>query len=330
MPQGEETEWHKKHTELTMRKMIGWVLIGTIAPIIAAHAEDCALGQRYLSLAKDRVAAYANDEALAFLRQSVDACPSYEAEEQLGEVAAQSSQHEDQVKAVEAFVVASALAPSSQTRARTLYQYAALLNRSGDPQNAYPLIKEARQLDPANADISTLAGTVEAQVQHPTQEHIVRALHYSLYQPIRAANKGISGESGGGGGAGSAAPVRVAAPSGPSVNIPINFNTGSTEIDERTRPNLDLLAHALADPAFADRQFTFVGHSDSRGGDQYNLALSLQRAQAISQLVCSIEPSLKGRISVEGHGAREPIDSGTDEAALRANRRLQVLIKAAP
>jgi outer membrane protein OmpA-like peptidoglycan-associated protein len=313
-----------------MRAIVVWGFLGAIAVGATARAEDCTLGQRYFSLAKDRLAADANDEALAFLRQSVDACPSYEAEEQLGELSAQSSQHEDQVKAVEAFVVAAALAPTSQTRARTLYQYASLLNRSGDPQNAYPLIKEAHQLDPGNADITTLAGTVEAEVQHPTQEHIVRALHYSLYQPIKAVNKGISGESGGGGGAGSAAPVRVAAPSGPSVNIPINFNTGSTEIDERTRPNLDLLAHALADPAFADHQFTFIGHSDSRGGDQYNMALSLQRAQAISQLVCSIEPSLKGRISVEGHGAREPLDAGSDEAALRANRRLQVLVKATP
>ena len=309
-----------------MRYVTGWMILGALVLGANAHAaDDCALGQRYLSLAKDRIAAYANDEAIAFLRQSVDACPSYDAYEQLGELAAQSPQREDKVKAVDAFVAAYGRAPTPQARAHSLYQYASLLNREGDPQNAYPLIKEARTLDPGNAEIATLADTVEKQVQHPTQEHIVRALHYSLYQPI---SKIVAEDNGGGGGGQAKAPSQhTAAASGPSVNIPINFNTGSTEVDAQSRPNLDLLAHSLADPSLAGRKFTFVGHSDARGGDQYNVSLSLQRAQAISQLVTSLEPSLAGRIAVEGHGAREPIDTGTGEAALRANRRLQVLVK---
>src|SRR5882724_1125636 len=153
-----------------MRTLVGWTLVTVVAFSTTAAAEDCALGQRYLSLAKDRIAAYANDEALVFLRQSVDACPSYESYEQLGETAALSPQREDKVKAVEAFVAAHARAPSPQAGARSLYQYAALLNREGDPQNAYPLIKEAGKLDPGNPDIATLAGAIEKQQQHPTQE----------------------------------------------------------------------------------------------------------------------------------------------------------------
>jgi len=307
-----------------MRTIIGLMFLGSLALGAQARAEDCTLGQRYLLLAKDRIAAYANDEAMTFLRQSVDACPSYDADEQLGELAAQSPQREDKVKAVEAFVDAYGRAPDPQARARTLYQYASLLNREGDPQNAYPLIKEARALDPSNSDIATLATKVEAQVQHPTQEHIVRALHYSLYQPIKTV---VQRQTEGGGRPASAPRQPVAGAAGPSVNIPINFNTNSTVVDAQTQPNVDMLAHALADPALAGRQFLFVGHSDSRGGDQYNRALSLQRAQALSQAVSTIEPGLKGRISAEGHGSREPIDPGTDEGALRANRRLQVLVK---
>ena len=315
-----------------MRAMGRWILVCAVSLGATAQAEDCALGQRYLQLAQDRIAAFANDEAIAFLRQSVDACPTYEAYQQLGELAAQSPQREDKVKAVEAFIAAHARATTPQTQARSLYQYASLLNREGDPQNAYPLIKEAHTLDPANSDIGDLAGQVEAQVQHPTQEHIVRALRFSLYQPITAPIH----DSGGVGNpsafsAGSSkdvhpAPAHVAAPTGPSVNIPINFDTASTTVDAQTRPNIDLLAHALADPALQGHQFKFIGHSDSRGGDQYNVNLSLQRAQTISQLVVAIEPGLKGHIVVEGHGAREPIDTGTDAQALRANRRLQVFV----
>jgi len=308
-----------------MRTIVGLTLLAAIAVDASAAAEDCELGQRYLTLAKDRIAAYANDEALSLLGQSVEACPTYDAYEQLGELAAQSPQREDKTKAVGAFVAAHGLAPTPQAGAWTLYQYASLLNREGDPQNAYPLIKEARALDSANSDIAALAATVEGEVQHPTQEHILRALHYSLYQPLtplRAASASTPGSA-----RAVAVSAAPAAPTGPSVNIPINFTTGSTVVDPQTRPNVELLAHSLADKSLEGREFTFVGHSDARGADQFNVALSLQRAQAISQLVTSVEPSLKGRIVVEGRGAREPIDSGSDENALRANRRLQVLIK---
>jgi outer membrane protein OmpA-like peptidoglycan-associated protein len=282
---------------------------------------------------------FANDDAMAFLRQSVDACPTYDAYEQLGELAAQSPQREDKVKAVEAFVAAHARATSPQTQARSLYQYAALLNREGDPQNAYPLVKEAHALDPGNADIAALAGKVEAEVQHPTQEHIVRALKYSLYQPITAplrdsGSLGHPSATGSSASAGSgsskddrAASARVAvAAAGPSVNIPINFETAKIDVDAQTRPNIDLLAHALADPSLQGKQFRFIGHTDARGEAGFNDRLSFDRAQAISDVVVSIEPSLKGHIEVEGHGAREPMDPGIDAKALRTNRRLQVLV----
>ena len=57
-----------------MRAMGRWILVCAVSLGATAHAEDCALGQRYLQLAQDRIAAFANDDAIAFLRQSVDAC----------------------------------------------------------------------------------------------------------------------------------------------------------------------------------------------------------------------------------------------------------------
>jgi outer membrane protein OmpA-like peptidoglycan-associated protein len=299
------------------------MLLGCIMLSTQSRADDdCALGKRYLLLAQDRVAAFETDAAMTLLHQSIDACPSYEAYEQLGELAAQSPQREDQQQAVAAFVSAYSRADSASAQARNLYHYAALLNQEGDPENAYPLIERARSLDSSNADINQLADKIAAQVQHPTQEHIVRALKYSLYQPLRepaatpenaALRTTTKYQTPPGGG-------------GPSVNIPINFDTASVNVDQETRPNIATLAHALADTSLKGRDFLFVGHSDLRGADQMNMALSMQRADAIRQSVVAIEPSLKGRIKVEGHGAREPIDTGTDERALRANRRLQVVI----
>jgi outer membrane protein OmpA-like peptidoglycan-associated protein len=308
-----------------MRTAAAWTLLVTVAFSMHSRAEDCELGQRYLSLAHDRIAAFNNDEAMAFLRQSIDACPSYGAYEQIGELAALSTERKDKEKAVAAFVEADARASSPEERARTLYHYAALLNQDGDPENAYPLIKQARALEPTDSEYAALASTVEKQVQHPTEKDIMRGVDYSLslYKPLRVAALGTSASPNDHASSEHQTPMSGG---GPSAKIPINFDTASVVVDTETRSNIAVLAHALADPSMAGRDFTFIGHSDFRGGDQYNVSLSLQRAEAIRQSVIALEPLLKGRIHIEGHGSREPIDPGTDDSALRANRRLQVVM----
>jgi outer membrane protein OmpA-like peptidoglycan-associated protein len=229
------------------------------------------------------------------------------------------------VRAVDAFVSAHELASSDPERAHTLYQYARLLNLDGDPQNAYPLIKDAKALDPNDADIAALAGKIEQRIDNPTKEQIVRGLWDSMYKPLRVASiKTVHSvaES-----APASAPASVPASSAASVSIPINFELGTTMVDERTRANIAVLAEALADPTYAQQHFTFVGHADVRGVEPNNIVLSKRRAEAMAQAVVLLQPSLQGRIDVVGRGSAEPIDPGHDEDAYRANRRLQVLLK---
>jgi outer membrane protein OmpA-like peptidoglycan-associated protein len=286
-----------------MRRLITGVMTFIYFMSAGAHAaHDCVQGKKDFAAARERISASADDEATMLLNQSIDECPTYDAYETLAEHLAISESGRDRSLAADAFVAAHARAPAPKDRAQTLYQYAALLNRQGDPQNAYPLIERARALDPQRTAIKNLAADVEAQIQHPSAEQLTRGLRYSLYK----GGKGLP-------------------PS--SVNIQINFETNSTEIDDQTRPNLAQLAETLADPALAGHQFTFVGHSDARGDDAYNQHLSLQRAEAMSRSIEEMKPELKGKIHVEGRGAREPIDPGTDEESLRRNRRLQVIEK---
>ncbi len=162
-----------------MRLVCAWMLGGMIALSTPSRADDCALGQRDVALAHDRMANFATEEALGFLKQAVEACPSYEAYEQLGELAGQSTEQDDKKRAAEAFVAADALAPSPQAAAKTLFEYAKFLNGEGDPQNANVMIKQARALDPTNADILAEYDLIEKQVEHPTQATLVRALSYA-------------------------------------------------------------------------------------------------------------------------------------------------------
>jgi outer membrane protein OmpA-like peptidoglycan-associated protein len=299
-------------------RVFGSMVLAMLACGSASAANDCELGQRYLQLAKDRMAAFAQEDALDFLRQSTTACPSYEAYQQLGELAAQATEREQQKEAVAAFVAAHSLAGTDQNRARSLYHYARLLNQQNDPQNAYPLIKQAQQLNRGNADINALAAEIEEQIRKPRPEQIVRGLRDSLYQPLRVAV--LSAAPG-------RAPKATAGGSQPSVNIQINFIEDSTQVDAETQPNVAVLARALTDPSLKEGRFLFVGHADVRGTDQHNLELSRKRSMALSENIVRLEPSLAGRIDTLGRGEAEPLDPANTDSAHRANRRLQVLLK---
>jgi len=310
-----------------MRIEFRWVVFSVLLMGSNAGAADCALGKQYLAQAQQKITVSAADEASDLLRQSINACPSYNAYEALGELMSKSPNQWDRARAADAFVAAHAKAKTPKARAQTLYQYAALLNQESDPQNAYPLIKKARALDPARADIRILADAIETQIQHPQQEQITRALRFSFYKPLNTFVSNSKADGGGGPVTDSKPADAHAAPIGSgSVNIPINFEFSSTEVDAQTRPNITMLAKALADTALEGKRFLFVGHCDPSGNATFNEMLSLNRASAIRQSVVEMQPSLQGRIDVEGHGAREPIDPGTGRGARRINRRLQVIV----
>jgi hypothetical protein len=107
----------------------------------------------------------------------------------------------------------------------------------------------------------------------------------------------------------------------------INFETGSTQVDERTQARIATLAQFLADPKRKDKKYKFIGHTDTGGIEMSNVPLSTRRAEAVYQSVVLLEPSLEDRIQVYGNGSTEPIDLGNTEEAHRRNRRLQVLLE---
>jgi outer membrane protein OmpA-like peptidoglycan-associated protein len=306
------------------------LLMATLSRLAAAD-NDCTLGKGYAISAREHAAASETDEAQKLLAQSIEACPSYDAYQLLGDLQSQSAQREQQVQAVDAYVAAVGLAPSPKARAHTLFSYAQLLERDGDPQNAYPLIRDAQTLDPADAQIAQLSGRIEQQVNNPTGQNLTRGLWGSMYKPLKivasvrpSASSEDAGFTAGTGGTGGTA--GSASTTGPSINIPIHFETGSVVVDATTRANVVILARALADPDHASQHYLFVGHADIRGSEAANVALSKQRAAAIYEAVVAVTPSLRGRVDVDGKGSAEPIDPAHTERAYRANRRLQVLL----
>lgn len=78
-----------------------------------------------------------------------------------------------------------------------------------------------------------------------------------------------------------------------------------------------------------DTILMIVGHTDSRGDEDYNLRLSERRAQSASRYMVSQGLS-SDRIQIVGRGEHEPIaDNDTDEGR-QENRRIEVAIYASP
>jgi len=68
--------------------------------------------------------------------------------------------------------------------------------------------------------------------------------------------------------------------------------------------------------------YTIVGHTDSRASDEYNIGLSLRRANAVAQ----VARQTGARIAdVRGYGERMPKAPNNTAAGMQQNRRVEIL-----
>lgn len=78
-----------------------------------------------------------------------------------------------------------------------------------------------------------------------------------------------------------------------------------------------------------DTILMIVGHTDSRGDEDYNLRLSERRAQSASRYMVSQGLS-SSRIQIVGRGENEPIAENDSDEGRQENRRIEVAIYASP
>lgn len=69
-----------------------------------------------------------------------------------------------------------------------------------------------------------------------------------------------------------------------------------------------------------------VGHTDSKGSDSYNIALSQRRAKSVSEMLRSKLPHDGLEIVSEGRGESEPVASNSTEIGRQKNRRVEVIV----
>lgn len=108
----------------------------------------------------------------------------------------------------------------------------------------------------------------------------------------------------------------------PSVNIKVYFEFDSATLKPEAMDALNALGAALTYGELNNYRFQIAGHTDAVGLDDYNLNLSSQRAQAVSNYLVTtfaIDPT---RLEAVGFGESQLLDPGHPDGEV--NRRVQV------
>ncbi|HVB66857.1 MAG TPA: OmpA family protein [Acetobacteraceae bacterium] len=116
-----------------------------------------------------------------------------------------------------------------------------------------------------------------------------------------------------------------ASASAPSVNLTVDFATGSAELTPQARQTLDQLGKALSSQDLGKYRFRIEGHTDTVGSAATNLTLSQQRAQAVAAYLEStygIAPARLQPIGMGEQGLLVPTPPQTPDAR---NRRVEVI-----
>lgn len=75
--------------------------------------------------------------------------------------------------------------------------------------------------------------------------------------------------------------------------------------------------------ADSKRKAMLEGHTDDRGGREYNLALGQRRAEAVAKALALLGVTAN-QVEAVSFGKEKPAVSGSDEAAMEKNRRVEV------
>jgi peptidoglycan-associated lipoprotein len=123
------------------------------------------------------------------------------------------------------------------------------------------------------------------------------------------------------------APVQVAPPNvATGANAPriIYFDLDSFVIKPEFQAAIEQHARFLA--ANKARKVAVQGHTDERGGREYNLALGQKRAEAVRRAL-SLLGVADDQVEAVSFGKEKPAVQGNDEAAWAQNRRAEIVYR---
>ncbi|MET3442899.1 outer membrane protein OmpA-like peptidoglycan-associated protein [Variovorax paradoxus] len=110
------------------------------------------------------------------------------------------------------------------------------------------------------------------------------------------------------------------------VNIPsqVTFDTDSATIKPSFRSVLDGVAQTISQEPSVNAQV--IGHTDSTGNADHNMALSQRRAQSVEAYLGD-RGIARTRLTADGRGQTQPVASNATEEGRTQNRRVEIYLK---
>ena len=148
--------------------------------------------------------------------------------------------------------------------------------------------------------------------------------------PVESRTPGAAGASSGAGtgGAGQSGVTTVdltkGAGSANAAGRIIYFDFDSYVVKDEYRSIVDSYAKALA--ADRKKRLAVEGHTDERGGREYNLALGQKRAESVAKSLALLGAT-ESQVEAVSFGKERPAVQGSDEAAWAKNRRAELNYK---
>jgi peptidoglycan-associated lipoprotein len=109
-----------------------------------------------------------------------------------------------------------------------------------------------------------------------------------------------------------------------SMGRVVYFDFDSFALKDEYRPTVDAYARALT--ADRKKRVAIEGHTDERGGREYNLALGQKRAEVVARAM-TLLGATDAQVEAVSFGKERPAVQGSDEAAWAKNRRAELNYK---
>lgn len=101
----------------------------------------------------------------------------------------------------------------------------------------------------------------------------------------------------------------------------VYFDYDSFVIKDEFRPVVEAQARVLSTDR--TKKLSIEGHTDERGGSEYNLALGQKRAESVAKALKLLGVT-DGQVEAVSFGKERPAAQGSDEAAWAKNRRAEL------
>jgi outer membrane protein OmpA-like peptidoglycan-associated protein len=108
-----------------------------------------------------------------------------------------------------------------------------------------------------------------------------------------------------------------------TMSSEVSFDFNSATINSTFYSSLNKIAEIMK--KYPKTQILIVGHTDDVGSDEYNLQLSLKRANAVADYLIA-QGVEKYRLGTEGHGEIEPVADNNTPGGRAQNRRVEIFV----